>query len=229
MSAINSVLEKIIPKDLLLELSDAGGIDVRVECPDDAPSASFLAGREATLPACHVSLAPEVASVHEDDLALEGASAPEGTAEDDPAPEGPGTGSPSATSMDAHVGSPMVRSDEAVVTSSDLLVSPTGSVTLEATGHGTEDPMGAPRVEIPRVSHLAWITIFLWCLALFLMLLLLASFLLKVPRYLRPLDFPRSFPTFRYVHPYSTLPLLVDVFFADFCTCRVFWTWCRLS
>jgi hypothetical protein len=79
----------------------------------------------------------------------EGALAPKGAAEDDPAPEGPGVGFPSASSMDVHVGSKMVWSDEAMVTGLDLLVSPASLATLEVSGHRTEDPMGAPRVEIP--------------------------------------------------------------------------------
>jgi hypothetical protein len=36
-----------------------------------------------------------------------------------------------------------------MVMGSDLLVSPVSPSTLEVSGHGTEDPMGAPRVEIP--------------------------------------------------------------------------------
>jgi hypothetical protein len=145
------------------------------------------------------------------------------------APESPRTDSPSAASMDVHVGSPMVWFEEAVVLGSDLLVSPAGPTTLEVSCRVTEDPMVLLELRSQLVSHLPWITIFLWCQALLMMLLLLASFLLIVPQYLRPWDFPCSFPTIRYVHPCSTLPLLVDVFFADFCICRGFCTWCRLS
>jgi hypothetical protein len=139
----------------LLELSKVGGIDIRVECPDGVPSSSHLPGREATPPACHVSPTPEGASVHEGASAPVGASAPKGAAEDDPAPEGPGTGSPSVFSMDIHVGSPMVRFNEVVVMGSDLLVSPAGLATLVVSGHGTEDPMGAPRVENPMGATLS--------------------------------------------------------------------------
>jgi hypothetical protein len=49
MFAIDSALEKVIPEDLLLELSEVGGIDVCVGCPDDAPYATLLAGQEATI------------------------------------------------------------------------------------------------------------------------------------------------------------------------------------
>jgi hypothetical protein len=59
------------------------------------------------------------------------------------------TGSPLAVSMDVHVGSPLVQSQEAVVMGFGLPVSPTGPNTLEVGGPGTEDPMGAPRAEIP--------------------------------------------------------------------------------
>jgi hypothetical protein len=126
MSVIDNVLEEVIPEDILLELSETGADDVRIESPDVAPSASFLVGQEATQPACRVSPAPEGALVYED------ASAPEGAAEYDPAPEGPGTDSPSAVAM-----------------GSGLPVSPTGLATLDAGGPSTEDPMGAPGAEIP--------------------------------------------------------------------------------
>jgi hypothetical protein len=51
--------------------------------------------------------------------------------------------------MEVHVGSPMPGTDDVAVTSSDLLIGLAGSAALEVSGHGTEDPMGAPRVEIP--------------------------------------------------------------------------------
>jgi hypothetical protein len=106
MSAIDSVLEKAIPEDLLLELPEIRVVDVRVECPDDAPSAGLLAGPEISLPVCHGSLAPEGA------LVLEGA----------PAPEGLLVGSFSTASMDVHVRSLMQQTDDVAVTSSNLPV-----------------------------------------------------------------------------------------------------------
>jgi hypothetical protein len=80
MSVIDNVLEEFILEDLLLELSEVGGADVRIEVTDDAPSTSFPTGRETTPPVCHASPAPEGAPVRED------APSPEGVAEDDPTP-----------------------------------------------------------------------------------------------------------------------------------------------
>jgi hypothetical protein len=69
-----------------------------------------------------------------DDPALEcgaeGDPALEGGAEDDPAPNDSGPGSSLAASMDVHVGSPLVQSEEPVV--ANLSTSPVGSITLEA-------------------------------------------------------------------------------------------------
>jgi hypothetical protein len=163
MYAIDHALEEVIPEDLLLELSKAGGDDVRTEVPDSAPFASFLAGQEITPPVCHASLALEVALVRENTLALEGVAedgpAPksvtkdgpssEGVVEDDPAPKGPEAGSSSEVSMDVHVGSPLVRSKEAVVTSPSLPAIPTGLATLEVGDLDIEEPIRAARAEIP--------------------------------------------------------------------------------
>jgi hypothetical protein len=165
MSAIDHVLEEVIPEDLLLDLSEARGADVRIETPNDVPYASFLARKEATPPVCHASPAHEGALVHEDTLALEGVAkdgpapegvakddtAPEGVVEDDPALEGLEAGSPTAVSMDVHVGSPLVRSEEAVVTILVFLLTQLRGwcSTLEVGVPGTEDPMRATRAEIP--------------------------------------------------------------------------------
>lgn len=126
MSAIDSVLEEAILEDLLLELPEIEVVDVRVECLDDVPSASLLVGPELSLPICHGSPSPE----------------------DAPVPEDPSVGSLSTASMDVHVGSSMPRTDDVTSTSSDLRVGLASSVTLEVGGHGAEDPMGVPRVEI---------------------------------------------------------------------------------
>jgi hypothetical protein len=48
MSTIDSALEKVTLEDLLLDLSEAMGTDVRVGCLYGAPSSSFLARQEAT-------------------------------------------------------------------------------------------------------------------------------------------------------------------------------------
>jgi hypothetical protein len=139
MSAIDRVLEEAIPKDLLLELPEFRAIDVRVECPDDTLSTSLLAGQEVTLPVFHGSPAPEDVSA----------------SKCAPAPKDVAIGSLSTASMDVHVGSPMPQAYDAVVTSSDLLVGLPSLATLEVSGHGTEDPMGAPRVEIPMGAALS--------------------------------------------------------------------------
>jgi hypothetical protein len=71
--------------------------------------------------------------VVEGSLVLEVAAAeglaPEGGAGSDLGPEGVGAGSLSAASMDVHVGSPLVRSEEVVVT--HLSTALAGLVTLE--------------------------------------------------------------------------------------------------
>lgn len=133
MSTIDSALEKVIPEDLLLELPEIGGVDICVECPDGAPSASPLARQEVTPPVCRGS--PAHVCV--------------------PAPEGPRTGSLSAASMDVHVGSPVLRSDDAAVTSSNLLVGSASPATLEVSGCSAEHLMGAPGVETPMGATLS--------------------------------------------------------------------------
>jgi hypothetical protein len=81
--------------------------------------------------------------IAEDDLA------PEETAEGDPAPKGPEPGSSSAASMDVHVGSPLVQSEEAVVTSLDLPTAQAGPTTLEVSNPGVEDLPYAVGAKIP--------------------------------------------------------------------------------
>ena len=72
MSAIDHALEDIIPEDLLLELSEAGGADIRMEVPDCAPSASFLAGQEMTPLVCHAPPTFKGTLIRENTLVLEG-------------------------------------------------------------------------------------------------------------------------------------------------------------
>jgi hypothetical protein len=121
-------------------------------------------GQEITRTVSHASSTLEGDLVHKDTLALdvaplgttEGASASEGVAKDDPAPEGGaeddlapkdvGLGSSLAASMDVHVGSPLVQSEEPVVTNiSTALVSP---VTLEASDPDARNPPPADGVEV---------------------------------------------------------------------------------
>jgi hypothetical protein len=121
MSAIDSVLDDAIPEDLLLELPEIRVVYVHVECLDEVSSAGFLARAEVSLPVCPGTSAPEGASV----------------------------GSPSAASMDVHVGSPMPRTDDVVVTSSVVPIGLADPTTLEVSGLGTKNPMGVPGTEIP--------------------------------------------------------------------------------
>jgi hypothetical protein len=105
---------------------------MRVEVPDDVPSASLLGGQEITRAVSHASSTFGGGLIREDisvpDVTCEGYPALEGTIEDNPAPEGvteggptpkdaskgdlapegPELGSSSAASMDVHVGLPSV-------------------------------------------------------------------------------------------------------------------------
>jgi hypothetical protein len=154
MSAIDHALEEIIPEDLLLEPPETESSVVRIEVPDDVPLAGNPVGQEITQTVSHASstlegdldcgdtLALDVASqghpapvdTTESASASKGAAkdnpAPEGGAEDDPAPKGAELGSSSATSMDFHIRSPPVQSEEPVVMS--LPTALVGPVTLEA-------------------------------------------------------------------------------------------------
>jgi hypothetical protein len=89
----------------------------------------------------------------EDNVAPEGATegglAPEGIAEGDPAPKGPEPGSALAASMDVHVGSSLVQSEEATVTSLDLPTALAGPATLQVSNQGVGDPLHAIGAEIP--------------------------------------------------------------------------------
>jgi hypothetical protein len=140
MSAIDHALEEIIHENLLLEPPEVESSIVHLEVPDDVPLAGDPIGQEVTRTVCHASSTLEGGLAPEDTLALDvagqshsaplgmtkGASASEGTAKDDPAPEGGAEGDPalndavpgssSVASMDVHVGSPLVQSEELVVT-----------------------------------------------------------------------------------------------------------------
>jgi hypothetical protein len=82
--------------------------------------------------------------------ALEGVAkvdpAPEGGAEDDLAPKDARPGSPSATSMDVHIGSPLVQPKEPVVT--NLSVALIDPVTLEASDPDARNPLPADGAEV---------------------------------------------------------------------------------
>jgi hypothetical protein len=95
--------------------------------------------------------APEGAT--EGDSALDDAAqcdpVPEGAFEGEPAPEGPKLDSSSAASMDVHVGSPLVQSEEPALASLDLPTALVGPVTLEVSDPGIEDPLHTVGAEVP--------------------------------------------------------------------------------
>jgi hypothetical protein len=72
--------------------------------------------------------------------------APEGGAEGDTSPKGARPGSSSAASMDVHVGSPLVQSEELVVT--NLSATLVGLVTLEASYSDARNLLPADGVEV---------------------------------------------------------------------------------
>jgi hypothetical protein len=134
MSAFDHALEEIIPENLLSEPPKVDSPIVRSEVSDDVPLSSDHVGQEVTRTVSRASSTLEGGLPRKDTLALDAAdqshSAPLGTTEgalalevaakDDPAskggaegdtaPEGARPGSSSATSMDVHVGSPLVQS-----------------------------------------------------------------------------------------------------------------------
>jgi hypothetical protein len=99
----------------------------------------------------------------------EGSSVLEVAAAEGLAPEGVGVGSVSAASMDIHVGSPLVRSEEAAVT--HLSTALTGLVTLEASEPdarsllmGPKFPQVMPLILFLLISaHRAMYQLFLLC------------------------------------------------------------------
>jgi hypothetical protein len=171
MSAIDHALEEMIPEDLLLEPPETESFVVRAEAPDDVPLAGNPVGQEITRIISHASLTLEGGLAHGDKLALdvagqghptpvgttEGSSAPEsavegnptpeGGAEDDPVPKGAELGSSLAASMDVHVGSPLVQSEEPVVTSPPTAL--VGPVTLEVSDPDAGNLPPAVGAEVP--------------------------------------------------------------------------------
>jgi hypothetical protein len=170
MSAIDHALEEIIPEDLLLETPETESSVVRTEVQDDVPLAGNPIGQEITRIVSHASSTLEGGLSHRDTLALdvagqgllalvgmtEGASAsegatkdnlaPEGGVEDDPAPKGAELGSSLAASMDVHVGSPLVQSEEHVATCPPTAL--VGPVTLEASDPDARNPPPAVGAEV---------------------------------------------------------------------------------
>jgi hypothetical protein len=127
------------------------------------------------------------------------------------------------------VGSPMPRTDDVEMTSADLLVGLAGSAALEVSGHGTEDPMGAPRVEIlmgdahsldypiPLMPDPARDVASIGVLSSGSTSILLA------------LGFPLFLSILQVCHPCTTMLLSMGVLFSDFCIHIASWTWWPLS
>jgi hypothetical protein len=139
MSAIDRVLEDAISEALLCELPEIHVADVQITRSDKTSSVGLLARPEASLPVLQeapasISLAVVPVLALEDILASGGA----------PAPEGVAVGSPSAASMEVHVGSSLPRTDDTVATSSVLPIGagPGDKTTLEVSGSDAGIPMG---------------------------------------------------------------------------------------
>jgi hypothetical protein len=169
-SASNTRGVTIIPEDLLLDLPEAEGAIVRTEVPDDIPLSSNPVGQEITRTVSHASSTFEGNLVHGNKSALdvagqgylapvgtiEGALASKGAAEDNPAPvgaakddpalKGAELGSSLASSMDVHAGSPLVQSEEQVVTSPPTTL--VGPVTLEVSDPDAGNPLPAIGAEV---------------------------------------------------------------------------------
>jgi hypothetical protein len=168
ISDFDQALEEIIPENLLSEPPEANNPIICSEVPDDGLQPHDSAGQEITRVVSRASSTLEGGLPREDtdpshpapmDVA-EGSSAlevavtedptPEGGVGSDPAPKGIGAGSPSAASMDVHVGSSSVQSEESVVT--HLSTALAGLVTLEAIEPDARSPPPADGVEVPP-SH----------------------------------------------------------------------------
>jgi hypothetical protein len=139
MSIVDGILEEAIPEELMLDLPKTIITNVLIDCSDEAPSASLLARPEVSLPvpsgaSASVSLAADPVLALEDTLSPKGVLAPEGVM----------VGSPSATSMEVHVGYPMHQIDDAMATSSVLPIgpSPADPSTLEVSGFSVGILMG---------------------------------------------------------------------------------------
>lgn len=99
----------------------------------------MLVHHGASAPILEITLAPK------GPLAPKGALDPEGA----PAHKGASVGSPSAASMDVHVGSLMPRTNDVGATSSIMPIEPSEPTTLELSGSGAEIRMGTSSAEIP--------------------------------------------------------------------------------
>jgi hypothetical protein len=148
ISDFDQALEEVVPEDILSEPPEAHIPTICLEVPDGGLSLHDYAGQEVTRVVSRASSTlegsllgksadpshPAPMDVAEGPSTLEAAAAedpaPEGGAGSDPAPEGVGAGSFSTTSMDIHIGSPLVWSEEAAVTRVSTALA--GQVALEA-------------------------------------------------------------------------------------------------
>jgi hypothetical protein len=170
MSAFDHALEEIIPENLLSEPPKVDSSIVCSEVPDDVPLSCDPIRQEVTWTVSRASLTLEGSLACEDTLALDatdqsdpaplgttkGASAskvaakhdlaPEGGAKGDTTPEGVRPSSSSAASMNIHVGSPLVQSEQLVVT--NLSAALVGPVTLEANDPDAKNPLPADGAEV---------------------------------------------------------------------------------
>jgi hypothetical protein len=133
ISDFDQALEEVVPEDILSEPLEGEIPTICSEVPDGGIMLHDSSGQEVTQVVSHTSSTlegglpcksvdlglPAPMDVAEGSSALEVAAAegpaPEGGAGSDLAPEGVGAGSLSAASMDVHIGSPPVWSEEAVV------------------------------------------------------------------------------------------------------------------
>jgi hypothetical protein len=165
ISDFDQALEEIIPKDLLSEPPETDNPTICLEVPNDGLVPHDSVGQEITRVASRTSLTLEGGlpcgdadpshlapmDMVEGSLALEVVAvedpAPEDGAGSDPTPEGVGAGSPSAVSLDVHVGSPPVQSKETVV--SHLSMALARLVTLEASVPDAGSLPPADEAEVP--------------------------------------------------------------------------------
>jgi hypothetical protein len=158
MSDFDQALEEVVPEDILSEPPEADNPTIYSEVLDGGLLPHDSTGQEVTrvvsrasstleggLPCENANLShPAPMDMAEESSALEVAAA------EGPAPEGVGAGSLSAASMDVHVGSPPVWSEEVEVT--HLSTALACLVTLEASEPDARSLPTADGVEIPP-SH----------------------------------------------------------------------------
>jgi hypothetical protein len=167
ISDFDQALEEVIPEDILSEPPEADNPTICSEVSDDGLLSHDSARQEVTRVVSHASLtlegglprenadpsnlAPMDVADKSSSLEVATAEGPalEGGAGSDPAPKGIGAGSPYASSMDVHVGSPLVRSEQAAVTHPSMTLA--GLVTLEASESDARSLLPADGVKVPPI------------------------------------------------------------------------------